>query len=292
MDPLVLTGLSTLMAHTSGDPGIVIGLIDGPVAEEHPDLTREHLRAVRGRNSRCKDPGSSSCKHGTFIAGMLNAKRSSRTPGICPACTLLVRPVFSEHASQNLEIPGATPMELAWALIDCIDHGACIVNMSIALEERSPEGDAKLIEALDYAAEEEVIVAAAAGNQGIIGGTALTRHPWVLPVAACDARGRFAPYSNITGSIRRNGLMAPGDRVTGLATHGPSVRFCGTSTAVPFVTGTLALLWSECPSLSASDLLTVLADPYKPARRGGPPLLNAWRAYQTIRQNGKGKKAA
>ncbi len=283
MDPLDLTGLSPIMAKTSGDPDVVVGLIDGPVAENHPDLSRETLRRVPGRNSRCQDPVSSSCRHGTFIAGILNAKRGSAAPGICPACTLLIRPVFSEHESDSGEMPGATPIELAWALIDCIEHGARIVNMSIALEEPSPEGDAKLTEALDYAARREVIVVAAAGNQGIISGSVMTRHPWVIPVAACDLSGRFVRYSNRTGSICRNGMMAPGEKVTSLGSDGACARLAGTSTAVPFVTGAIALLWSLFQQLKAHDLVSALSDCSQHGRRPPvPPLLNAWKSYQAI----------
>jgi hypothetical protein len=34
--------------------------------------------------------------HGTFIVGILCAKRSSDAPAFCPSCILLVRPIFAE----------------------------------------------------------------------------------------------------------------------------------------------------------------------------------------------------
>ncbi len=85
--------------------------------------------------------------------------------------------------------------------------------------------------------------------------------------------------------------MAPGDRVSGLATRGPSVRFCGTSTAVPFVTGALALLWSEFPSWNAADLLAALTISDRSAHASSPPLLNAWRSYLTLCRSEKSKAA-
>lgn len=286
MDPLDLTGLAPIMARTCGDPEIVIGLIDGPVAIRHPDLNSEHLRSVPGRNLRCKDQGSSSCRHGTFIAGILHAKRNSPAPAIAPGCTLLIRPVFSELGKNNGDLPSATPIELAWAIIDCVNEGAHILNLSIALEVPSPEGDLKLIEALDYAARNNVIVVVAAGNQGIISGSALTRHPWVIPVVACDLRGRPAAYSNMTGSIRRNGLTAPGEKITSLGTNGDCARYCGTSTAAPFVTGAIALLWSEFPDFKPQELKSALAAVSPHGRRPiSPPLLNAWEAYKAVQAN-------
>jgi subtilisin family serine protease len=284
MNPLELTGLSPIMARTCGNPDIVIGLIDGPVAVRHPDLTRENIRSMPGRNSRCRDPESFSCRHGTFIAGMLNAKRSSPAPAISPGCTLLVRPVFPELEAGDGEPPSATPIELAWAITDCIDEGARIINLSIALEKPSPEEDLKLTEALNYAARKNVIVIAAAGNQGITGGSALTRHPWVIPVAACDRRGRPVSYSNMSGAVCRNGLTAPGEKIISIGSDGPALRFCGTSTATPFVTGALALLWSEFREADADDLRSAIV-PLPVNRRSPrvPSLLNAWDAYRTIR---------
>ena len=176
--------------------------------------------------------------------------------------------------------------------------GACLRNLRVhsgrrpcpefepSLEEPSPDGDRKLKNALDYAARKAVIVVAAAGNQGIISGSALTRHPWVLPVSACNLRGRPAAYSNIANSIRRNGLLAPGEKITSLGSNSQSAKFCGTSTAVPFVTGAIALLWSVLPGASARNIKKALTDFSRRNRSSlSPPLLNAWGAYHSMRQN-------
>jgi hypothetical protein len=41
-----------LVERTSGDAGINIGLIDGPVSTQHPDLNAQHLREIAGSNQR------------------------------------------------------------------------------------------------------------------------------------------------------------------------------------------------------------------------------------------------
>ena len=38
------------MERTSGSPDVKIGLIDGPVVTQHPDLAGEHLREIPGNN--------------------------------------------------------------------------------------------------------------------------------------------------------------------------------------------------------------------------------------------------
>src|SRR5918996_3853394 len=95
MYPLDVVKLTTLMQITRGRPEIVIGLLDGPVAVDHPDLTAEHIRELPGRQRGTRPQANIAARiHGTFVAGMLCAKRGSAAPAICPDCTLLVRPIF------------------------------------------------------------------------------------------------------------------------------------------------------------------------------------------------------
>jgi len=69
MVPLELAKLKTLMERTSGSPEVKIGLIDGPVATQHPDLAVEHLREIPGNNgATCTRANSVACLHGTFVA--------------------------------------------------------------------------------------------------------------------------------------------------------------------------------------------------------------------------------
>src|SRR5439155_18590630 len=89
MNPLNLVKLTVLMDRTSGSPEVKIGLIDGPVVIRHPDLAGEHLREFPGYNGgTCTQANSTACLHGTFVAGILSAKRNSPAPAICPNCTL------------------------------------------------------------------------------------------------------------------------------------------------------------------------------------------------------------
>src|SRR6266540_5600829 len=117
---LDLVNLTPLMELTSGRPEIVIGLVDGPVVIGHPDLAGENVREIPGRiGGTCAPSSSLACMHGTFVAGILCAKRTSSAPAICPGCTLLVRPIFPETPAASELIPSATPEELATAIIDC-----------------------------------------------------------------------------------------------------------------------------------------------------------------------------
>jgi subtilisin family serine protease len=128
-----------------------------------------------------------------------------------------------------------------------------------------------------------VIVIAAAGNQGVVGSSIITRHPWVIPVAGCNLQGRLLGQSNLGSSIGLRGVLAPGENITSLGSEGGSVSFSGTSVAAPFVTGAFALMWSEFPSATAPELLCAVRETRRPNRAGiVPPLLNAGSAYQSM----------
>ncbi|HVE61000.1 MAG TPA: hypothetical protein VNA26_04230, partial [Chitinophagaceae bacterium] len=102
MDHLNLINLSPLMNRSNGSDKIRIGLIDGPVMTHHHSLVTENIFEIAGGQSAfCSTTDSIACSHGTFIAGILKAMRDSDAPALCPGCTLLIRPVFSESKSNQ-----------------------------------------------------------------------------------------------------------------------------------------------------------------------------------------------
>jgi subtilisin family serine protease len=284
MTPLDLVQITGLMERCSGSPDVKIGLIDGPVLTRHPDLVDQRLREIPGDSSAsCSRADSAACLHGTFVAGMLSARRGSQAPAICPDCTLLIRPIFAETTAGREHMPSATPDELAAAIFQCIDAGARVINLSLGLAQPSIKGEHGLEQALDWALRRGVIVVAAAGNQGTLGSSAITRHPWVIPVVACDLAGRTMNESNLGGSLGRRGLSAPGDNVISLGAEGRLVTLGGTSVAAPFVTGAIALLWSEFPAVGAAQIKLAVTQAAAPRRPSViPPLLDAMAAFQAL----------
>jgi subtilisin family serine protease len=283
MNPLDLVTLTPLMERTRGNPEVAIGLIDGPVSLTEPHFTGANVREVPGTNGgSCAVATSVACRHGTLVAAMLGTQRESAAPAICPHCTILVRPIFREQGAGDLTMPSATPEELAGAIVETVDAGARVLNVSAALI-RSPAAEGReLDDALDYAAARQVMVVAAAGNQASVGSTTITRHPWVIPVAACDQRGRPLDHTNLGPSIGRRGLSAPGAGVVSLGTRGELATLSGTSAAAPFVTGAIALLYSLFPRAGAHDIRRAVRPEPGTRRAIVPPLLNGWAAYQRL----------
>lgn len=77
--------------------------------------------------------------------------------------------------------------------------------------------------------------------------------------------------------------MAPGVGIISLGPDGGPQTFDGTSAAAPFVTGTIALLWSEFPRVSITYMTLAVLQCWSTQRRSiVPPLLDARAAYQAL----------
>lgn len=269
------------MALTSGSAEIGVALVDGPVSVDHPDLAGASILQVEGAGISCSRLHSRACSHGTFLAGILAARRGSRAPAICPRCTLLVRPIFRESADDGA-LPTATSDDVGRAIVECVNAGARIVNLSAAPAGPTMRVEGGLRQALDHVGRRGALVIAAAGNQATLGSWELTRHPAVIPVVAYDLGGRAMHQSNFGKSAGRWGLGAPGDGIVSLsATATPGPPCAGTSVAAAFVTGAIALLWSLFPGADAGSLRWALSHGF-PRTAVIPPLMDAQAAYEIL----------
>ncbi|WP_333640260.1 S8 family peptidase, partial [Mesotoga prima] len=132
---------------------------------------------------------------------------------------------------------------LASSIIFAVEHGAKIINMSLA------GGDADVVAAaVKYAKENEVLMIAASGNKPYQRYPAL--YDEVISVGAVDNDMRWASYSNYGVYLD---LVAPGGSSsaqilsTGYSTdEGNTYSYMqGTSMAAPHVTGLAALLMAK-----------------------------------------------
>jgi subtilisin family serine protease len=291
MDPLAQTRLQSLMHVSSGRQDLAIGIIDGPVDLNHPAFQNSNIKTIRDSQfSACKNASSIACSHGTFVAGILCAKRGLSAPAICPSCKIILNPIFRENmddrSEKNMIFPSATPDELSNAIIETIDAGARIINLSLGLSTSSLSRYDILQQAYDYSLQRGVIIVVAAGNQGQIGNISLINHQWLIPVAACDEYGRLDPTSNFGPSIGNRGVMAPGINIRSTSPKGEYTNMSGTSFAAPFVTGTIALLWSIFPKANAGTIMHSIIRRTKFKHRSiVPPLLNAELAWNKLKDS-------
>lgn len=291
-DLLAMTGLRSLAQRSQGSPLVKVGVIDGPVDLRHPAFSSAVLRTVRpDQSAMCSAAGSGECYHGTAVAGILFANRGTPAPAICPGCSILLYPLFPEHQPGSPEFRATTPAQLSHAIIETVDAGAMIINLSLGIITSDVAAYREVDEACEYASRRGVILVAASGNQGRIGFLPLLNHPWIIPVAACNPDGSPTAESNISPTIGARGFCAPGANVYTTTPAGAYAGISGTSVAAAFVTGALALVWSETPGATAAEIRQCAYNSAPRARRTlVPPLFNAESALKLSRVSTKSKE--
>ncbi|WP_146108063.1 hypothetical protein V5P93_003393 [Actinokineospora auranticolor] len=175
---------------------------------------------------------------------------------ICPLSPMRAHPLGQ----------GRPPAELASALRAVT---ARVVLVSLTLGGGPVDG---LRAALDDAAD--LLVVAASGPP-----SPLTAHPDVLPVRSCTPSGRPSWFVDLDEDDDPRGLLAPGEDVPG--PRGPAT---GNGVAAAVVAATAALLWSRFPTADARTVRAALRIGTTPTRRIGPPVLDAERSLEFLRQ--------
>ncbi|MCB9937506.1 MAG: S8 family serine peptidase [Planctomycetaceae bacterium] len=235
-----LPGLAELWAQTSGDPRICIAVLDGPVDLTHPSLRDAALTQVN-IDEITDSGGPAKSDHGTHVASVIFGSHDGPVKGIAPKCRGLIVPIFRYGANGALE--PCTQERLAKAIRVAARFGANVINISggqfSSRGEASPELQAAIAEC-----GEDVLIVAAAGNNGCDCLHVPGALPSVLAVGAMNAEGRPLPFSNWGEAYRDQGILAPGERILGASGDGGVKAQSGTSYSTPIVSGVAGLLLS------------------------------------------------
>jgi cyanobactin maturation PatA/PatG family protease len=148
-------------------------------------------------------------------------------------------PVFADHRNS------ATQLDLARGIEQAANAGAQIINLSGGQLTDFGEAEGWLENAVRLCQERNILLVAAAGNDGCDCLHVPAALPNVLAVGAMDARGQPLDFSNWGDRYQHQGLLAPGENILGAKPGGGTERLNGTSFATPIVTGVAALLLSE-----------------------------------------------
>ena len=262
-----LTRASDLWQFTTGDPSIVIAVVDtGLSATPQPDLTH----VLPGWNIVSGDTATADTfGHGTWVSTVIGAQGNNGVgiAGYCWSCSIM--PVRVATGRQGA-VSGNIAAGIRWA----VDHGARIINVSLA----SNEFDINEYGAVEYALDHGVLIVAAAGNGGntnllypAADGTTLGN---VLSVAGSDQNDQLYSWASRGPSVA---LSAPGcaeflDPWIGAASA------CGSSFAPPAVTGIAGLLLSLKPGLTMYQIIGALKATAHPVSGIGGGRVDAWAA--------------
>jgi len=185
--------------------------------------------------------------HGTAVASTILGCESAAVEGLAAGCCYVVPLVVADadHAS-------VTPEILAKAIRDAVDvYGADIINVSLGIKK----DDKALRKAVEYAEQQDVLVVAAAGNDG---GEALfypAAYETVLAVGSHDRNHRVSDFSQKNDTVD---LLAPGEDVWFASRSGETYGTRGTSYATGFVSAAAALVWQSDRSLTAREVAQTL----------------------------------
>jgi hypothetical protein len=262
MPTIVSSPVSTHLP-ASGSSEIAIAVIDGPY--DGRGLANILARPPVSFTAKCVR--GAACDHGTFVIGLLGARRDAPIPGLCPGCTLLHFPLF-EDSNQPVSVP-----ELGSTIMAAVDAGARLINLSLAIFGDDADRNSILQAALDGAHTAGTLVIAAAGNQGRLTRGQLLSHPATIPVVATDAAGRVLLSSNLPEQARFRAVSALGANVAGYAASGHTTLMSGTSVATAIVTGRLALIWSARPDATAAQMRAAI-EALEPRAGAVPPTLD------------------
>ena len=225
-----------------GSSTVVVAVIDSGARLDHPDLEGVFLPGydlINGDDDPTDyDPVKS---HGTHVTGTI-AARTNNSLGVSGITwgehrTIMPIKIFEEGKT--------TDDILARSIIFAVDHGAKIINMSLA----GPDSPV-VAAAIQYASENEVLMIAASGNYYSSRPYYPASYEEVLSVGAVDNTMQRASYSNYGEHLD---FVAPGGSSSSqILSTGYSFgegntysAMSGTSMAAPHVTGLAALLMAQ-----------------------------------------------
>ena len=230
--------LSLLSERTLGSPQICIAVLDGLVNLKHPCFQGADLTRLPTLVSGEADATGDMSLHGTHVASVIFGQPGSPVIGVSPRCKGLILPVFSD-GGRNL-----SQLDLARAIEQAVNAGAHIINISGGQLTDEGEAEGWLQRAVQLCEEKNVLIVAAAGNDGCKCLHVPAALPAVLAVGAMSDRGEPMNFSNWGETYQSQGILAPGENILGAHPGGETVRMSGTSFATPIATGVAALLLS------------------------------------------------
>lgn len=254
-----LEGLNELWTHTKGNPDITIAILDGPVDLTHPCFSGANIITLNTWITSKSAVGQASA-HGTHVASVIFGQHGSAVRGIAPSCRGLIVPIFAEDAN-GIPLP-CSQLDLARAIIQAVDKGAHVINISGGELTSSSQPHPLLVNAIQKCKKNNVLLIASVGNDGCQCLQVPASIPSTLAVGAMSAQGKPLDFSNWGKAYQTQGILALGQDILGARPGGGTTTRTGTSFATPIVSGIAGLLLSvqqqQGLKPSASEVRTAL----------------------------------
>ena len=261
------------LTQSSGGKDVTVAVLDTGILKTHLDLvqrivdcadfTQPKQAMVAGK---CEDKNG----HGTHVSGIIAAdggKDGLGMYGMAPEAGLAAYKVCDQNGSCWAD-------DVAAAVRAAADAGVQVVNLSLGSDRESP----LIAEAIAYAVTKNVLIVAAAGNDGPYPGSIdyPAAHPEVAGVGALNVERNIPDWSSrgsnsiTTPNVIEAGdieFAAPGVQIESAWKDGGYAVLSGTSMAAPHVAGLAAKLWPtnvENPASQVRELLWKLSQDVLP----------------------------
>jgi subtilisin family serine protease len=251
------TGMGAAFDFIAAAPAgntVRIAVVDSGVDADHPELADVLIPGhdfANGDSEPEDDAG-----HGTKVCGIIGAKGGNAYGSAGVAWNTPVEIMPLKFMKLNGGSTTGCTSDAVDAIYYAVDHGATIINASWGFSSYS----SALKDAIKYARDHGVLFVASAGNKGQDNDT-VPHYPSnyqlanVIAVAAMNRYGELASFSN----YGRNSVhvSAPGSGLKTTDINGGIASWVsGTSFAAPWVVGVAAMVASQNPSLSYTELRT------------------------------------
>lgn len=276
--------------RTTGDPSVIVAVVDTGVDLDHPELASLLLPGQDmvdfGPNPGPPQPGwvwegdfngrdnvpQDEVGHGTHVAGTIacTSNEGVGVAGVTWNCRILPVKVLNRarRLSDNRISGFGSSVDIAAGIRWAADHGARVVNMSLG----GPGADQVTADAIAYANTRGCLVIVAMGNTGNSVPQFPAAFPGVMAVGAVDINDARAPFSSMGPHIA---ISAPGVGILSTVWDNSHATMDGTSMATPHVAGVAALLFSCRASLTAAQVRQAIIDTARPLRDSpGDPVPN------------------
>ncbi|MCX7864750.1 MAG: S8 family serine peptidase, partial [Novosphingobium sp.] len=256
---------------------MTIGIIDTGIDTSNPEFSGRISPAsadVAGSRSVEDIDG-----HGTMVALLAAAARNnSGIMGIAWEATIMALRADTVGSCGSLNGCTFFDTNIALGVDRAVQNGAKVINISLGGDPPSQ----RLLDAITRAANADVVVVVAAGNEANDPAPVAPDNPNpfaiglrqagngnVIIAGSVDATGRISDFSNRAGSERNWYLLGLGEEVCCLyengqikteMRNGQSFVFVvsGTSFSAPQIAGAAALVRQAFPNLSATDVVDLL----------------------------------
>jgi thermitase len=239
---------------TTGDPEIVVAVIDSGVSPTHPDLLGKLVpgyNAMDGSDNSVDVDG-----HGTRVAGIIAAAGDNGVGTAGVAMDVRIMPIRVLADDRSISVASIYDA-IVWA----VDNGADLINLSLGSDKASETERS----AVQYAYNNNVPVLASAGNQfNRISYPA--SYPESIAVGSLDAEGNRSRFSSIITTVD---VAAPGELLFSPAWNPSTGDYWsdrlgngrpveGTSFSTAIVSGVVALQKSINPGITVEEVRSIL----------------------------------